>query len=369
MAFQELDKLIRKELVNFRGYAASRAPETLGDKVAVPLENIIKLDANENAYGCSPRVTAALAEYSNLSVYPDPEQTEIRRQIQEYTGVDAAQVVATPGSDQLIDLTMRLFIEPGDEVINCVPSFALFQFFMALTGGKLVEVLRDDDFSVDIGKVKAAITSRTKMILLATPNNPTGTITPRPDIIELLETGVPVFVDEAYCEFGGETVVDLMPDYPNLMILRTFSKWAGLAGLRIGYGLFPPKIADYLMRIKEPYCVNGASMIAVRESFKDIDYLNKTVQLIIAEREKLFEELAKFTWLKPFPSRANFIYCAVLKGKAGDLQQKMQSKGILVRYFDQPLLKNSIRIGVGKPEHTVAVIKALWEIESEQSCD
>ncbi len=367
MAFQELDKLIRSDLVNFSGYAASRAPETLGDKVAVPLENIIKLDANENPYGCSPRVTAALAEYSSLSVYPDPEQTEIRRQIQEYTGVNAAQIVASSGSDQLIDLTMRLFVGPGDEVINCVPSFALFQFFMALNNGTLVEVLRDEDFAVDIKKVKAAITDKTKMILLATPNNPTGTITPRRDIVALLETGIPVFVDEAYYEFGGETVVDLMGDYPNLMILRTFSKWAGLAGLRIGYGLFPPEIADYLMRIKEPYCVNGAAMIAVRESFKDIDYLMKTVQMIIAEREKLFEELARFTWLKPFPSKANFIYCAVLKGKAGDLQQKLQSKGILVRYFDQPLLKNSVRIGVGKPEHTPAVIKALREIESDEN--
>ncbi len=367
MAFQELDKLIRSELVQFQGYAAVKAPETLEDKVEVPLENIVKLDANENVYGCSPRVTAALAEYPNLNVYPDPEQTELRGLIQGYTGVDAQQVVASSGSDQLIDLVMRLFIEPGDEVVNCVPTFALFPFFMALTSGKLVDVLREEDFSVDIGKVKAAITPRTKLILLATPNNPTGTITPRQDIIELLDTGLPVFVDEAYYEFGGETVVDLMEEYPNLMILRTFSKWAGLAGLRVGYGLFPPGVAAYLMRIKEPYCVNSAAMIAVRESFKDIDYLNKTVRLIIEEREKLSAELAKFTWIKPYPSSANFVYCDILEGRAGDLQERLQSKGILIRYFDTPLLKNSIRIGVGKPEHTAALVRALREIESERN--
>jgi histidinol-phosphate aminotransferase len=146
------------------------------------------------------------------------------------------------------------------------------------------------------------------------------------------------------------------------MVLRTFSKWAGLAGLRIGYGIFPPEVAGYLMKIKLPYNVNVAALVAARESLNDIDYLKGNVKAIIAERERLFEELKELEWLRPFPSQANFIFCLVLNGRAKELWQKLQRKGILVRYFDQPLLQNSIRISVGKPEDTDALIKALQEI-------
>jgi len=147
--------------------------------------------------------------------------------------------------------------------------------------------------------------------------------------------------------------------------LRTFSKWAGLAGLRVGYGLFPPTIAGYLLKIKIPYNVNVAALVAVEESLKDIDYLMGTVEKIIAERGRLFEELKKIKWLKPFPSQANFILCSVQKGEAKELRQKLQAKGILVRYFEEPRLRNCIRISVGKPEHTDALIKALKSIEKE----
>jgi len=360
-----IDKLIRPELASFAGYAASKAPETLADKVEVPVEDIIKLDANENVYGCSPKVNAALAAYPDINIYPDPDQTELRKQIGEYTGVGAEHVVASNGSDQLIDLIIRLFISSDNEVINCPPTFALFPHFMNLNQGTLVQIPRDENFAVDVRAVKAAINRKTKLILLATPNNPTGTVTPRQDILEILDTGVPVLVDEAYYEFCGETVAPLIGQYKNLMVLRTFSKWAGLAGLRIGYGLFPAKIADYLMRIKEPYCVNAAAMIAVRESFRDREHLMGTVRAMINERERMSAGLEKLGWLKPFPSRANFIYCAVLKGKAGELQQKLLRKGILVRYFDLPFLQNSVRISVGKPEHTDALIKRLRELEGE----
>jgi len=201
------------------------------------------------------------------------------------------------------------------------------------------------------------------MIFLANPNSPTGTITPHSDILELIDTGVPVCVDEAYYEFSGQTVAPLVNQYRNLMVLRTFSKWAGLAGLRVGYGLFPPEIADCLLRIKIPYNVNVAALLAVQESLKDIDHLLGTVKKIIAERERLFKELEKLEWLKPFPSEGNFILCEVLKGEAAELKQKLQDRGILVRYFDQPQLRNYVRVSVGKPEHTDFLIKSMREIE------
>jgi histidinol-phosphate aminotransferase len=365
MSPDDIVRLIRPELAGFVGYAASKSPETLVGKVEVPIDEIIKLDANENPYGCSPKVNAALATYTDLHIYPDAGQTELRKWLQEYTGVSFENIVAGAGSDQLIDLIFRLFLEAGDEVINCVPTFAMFRFFMGLSNGKLVEVPRDETYAVKVAAVKAAITKRTKIILLATPNNPTGTITPRQDILQILDTGLPVVVDEAYYEFSGETVAPLINRYPNLIVLRTFSKWAGLAGLRIGYGLFPPQIADCLLKIKEPYGVNVAAIIAARESLKDRDYLMDKVNTIITERERLFAELKKLEWIKPFPSRANFIFCTVRRGKASELQQQLQQKGILVRYFDQPYLQNSIRISVGKPADTDTLVKALQELGEE----
>jgi len=357
-----IERLIRPDLFSFGGYSASTSPETLEGKVEVPIESIIKLDANENPYGCSPRVRQALAEYTYFNIYPDDGQTGLRKLLEGYTGVDAKHIVAGGGSNQLIDLVLRLFISKGDEVINCVPTFGVYRFSTELCGGTLVEVPRDENFAVKVSAVEAAITKKTKIIFLANPNSPTGTIIPRPDIMEIVDTGLPVLVDEAYYEFSGQTVASLVSQHENLMVLRTFSKWAGLAGLRVGYGLFPPKIADYLLRIKIPYNVNVAALVAVQESLKDIDYLMGTVRAIIAERERLFDGLKKLKWLKPFPSQANFILCSVLNGKAKELQQKLQEKGILVRYFDQPILRNFIRISVGKPEHTDALIKALKEI-------
>jgi len=357
-----IEKFIRSCLEAFGGYSASTSPDTLEGKVEVPVETIIKLDANENPYGCSPRAQQALVNYPYLNIYPDAGQTELRKLLAGYAGVGAEHIVAGNGSDQLIDLILRLFVEPGDEVINCVPSFEMFRFGTELCAGTLVEVPRDENFAVNIKAVKAAISKKTKIIFLANPNNPTGTIMPQPDILEIVDTGLPVVIDEAYYEFSGETVVPLINRYKNLMVLRTFSKWAGLAGLRVGYGIFPPEIAGYLLRIKPPYNVNVAALVAVRESLKDIDYLMGRVKAIVAERGRLFAELKKLKWLKPFPSQANFIFCSVLNGKAGELQQKLQKKGILVRYFDKPMLRNSIRISVGKPEHTDALIKALREI-------
>ncbi len=362
MTDEGIEKLIRRELVNFGGYAASKSPEVLKNKVELPPEDIIKLDANENPYGCSPKVNRALANYPDINIYPDSGQNELRKQLQGYTGIPMEHIVAAAGSDQLIDLILRLFLEPGDEVINCIPTFAMFRFFIELNRGTEVTVPRDKDFNVNVTAIKKAITGKTKLILLATPNNPTGTITPRKDIVEILGTGLPVLADEAYYEFTGETVAPLVGKCKNLMVLRTFSKWAGLAGLRIGYGMFPVRIADYLLRIKEPYCVNAAALVAVKETLQDTDAMMNRVTTIIDERERLYSCLKEMDWLKPYPSQANFILCAVLKGNARELQQALEDRGILVRYFNQPFLKDCIRISIGRQEENDILIETMKEI-------
>jgi histidinol-phosphate aminotransferase len=358
----DIEKLIRPHLVGFTGYSASTSPDTLKGKVDVSLDSLVKMNANENPYGCSPRVLKALAACRTFSVYPDDGQQELRKMLAGYAGAPAECIVAGHGSNTLIDSIVRLFVGPGDEVINSVPTFDIYRFSTEICGGKVINVDRDDVFAVNVKGIKSAIGPRTKLIFLATPNNPTGNVMPPKNIVEIIETGLPIVVDEAYYEFSGETVMPLTAKYSNLIVLRSFSKWAGLAGLRIGYGVFPPRIAPYLMAIKIPHNVSVAAEIAVRESLADIDYLQGRVEAIIKERARLFNALQEISWLKPYPSQANFIYCAVLKGNAAELHLKLQKKGVLVRYFDKPLLKNSIRISVGKPEHTDTLIKALQEL-------
>lgn len=357
-----IERFIQPHLKGFSGYSASTSPDTLKGKLEVPLDKIVKMNANENPYGCSPKVIKAFAKTSNFNIYPDDGQQVLRNLIAGYTGVAPQCVVAGHGSNTLIDFLVRLFVGPGDEVINSVPTFDIYRFSTQICGGTIINTPRDDKFNIDLNAMLAAINSKTKMIFLATPNNPTGNVTPREQILTLIKTGLPVVVDEAYYEFSGETVMPLTNEHKNLIVLRSFSKWAGLAGLRVGYGVFPARIASALMAIKIPHNVSVAAEIAVRESLDDLPYLQGKVKALIAERSRLFSELQSIDWLKPYPSKANFIYCAVLKGSASDLHQNLQKKGVLVRYFETPLLKNSIRISIGKPEHTDTLMKALRQL-------
>lgn len=357
-----ITKFIRSEIKGFGAYSAAKAPEEIASEAEINLENIIKLDQNENPYGCSPRVNKALANYRKYNIYPDANQGEIRRQLAAYTGIDVSCIVASSGSNTLLDMITRLFVSPGEGVINCVPTFDIYRFSTQVCGGKLIEVQRDANYDLDVPEIKKAIDKNTKLIFLANPNAPTGNLAAESEIKDILDLGLPTVIDEAYYEFSGVTVLPLMKTYDNLMVIRTFSKWAGLAGLRVGYGIFPPEIADYLHKIKIPYNVNVAALVAVSESMKDLDYLMDNVKKLIVERGRLFEGLKKIGWLKVYPSSANYILCLVLKSKAVELQEKLQKRGILVRYFDKPRLNNCIRISVGKPEETIAVLRALNEI-------
>ena len=343
-------------------YVPIEPTDVLSKRADVAPENIVKLDGNENPYGCSPKVNQALSRYPSFNIYPDPMQRELRQALEKYIGVPSSRIVAGSGSDELIELILRLFLEPGDEVINCPPTFGMYPFCTEVCGGTVVNVPRLDDFSLDIKQIIKAINKRTKVIFLASPNNPSGNIAVNDDIIELVKQKLIVVVDEAYAEFSGSTITPLLSDYPNLFLLRTFSKWAGIAGLRVGYGIFPETIVDYIIKIKQPYNINSAAQIAAQASLDDNNYLRDTITAIVNERKRLFDQLSTFQWIKPFKSDANFILCAVLNGKAKEIHSRLQRKGIFIRYFDTPLLNDYIRITVGKPEHTDEIIAALKEI-------
>ena len=352
-----IERFVRPQFRGFTGYSASTSPDTLEGKVEVSQRDIVKLNANENPYGCSPRVLKALAEKPEYHIYPDDGQQMLRRTIAKYAGFPAERIVAGHGSNSLIDYLVRLFVGPGDEVINFSPTFDLYRFSTQMYGGTLVNIPRDDNFNIDVTKTLSFVNEKTRLIFLATPNNPTGTVIGQGDIRRLLETGIPVIIDEAYYEFSGETSMPLAAEFDNLIVLRSFSKWAGLAGLRVGYGVFPLRIAEYLMAIKIPHNVSAAAEIAVRESLADLDYLQSRIRDIVNERERLFTELKKIPFLTPFPSQANFIYCLVKDDQATALHDALERKGVLIRNFT-----TSVRISVGKPEQTDKLIRALRSI-------
>jgi len=356
---KDVENMMRRCLKGTKAYTPVDPAEVLSGRTEVPREQTAKLDGNENPYGCSPRVQKALAEYKDYNRYPDPDQREVRKALAKYTGMEADSIVAGAGSDDLIDIILRLFIEPGDKVINCPPTFGMYPFCTEIAGGTVVKVPRKADFSLDLPAIKKAVDTKTKVIFIASPNNPSGNQASEAEIKELLALDLIVVVDEAYVEFSGNSLIQLVPRYANLIVLRTFSKWAGIAGLRAGYGVCPTNIVPCLMKIKQPYNINMAAYVAILESLADLDYLQKTVVAMVKEREIFYKGLREFNWLKPYPSVANFILCAVLGRSAKDVYLGLQKKGIFIRYFETPELKDYIRISVGRPQDTIRVIAAL----------
>ena len=359
-----VERLMRGDLAGIEPYEPIVPLEALSERSGVPVEKLIKLDGNENPYGCSPRVRRALADYGFYHIYPDPVHRELMGPLERYVGVGREHIVAGSGSDELIDLILRLFLEPGDKVVNCVPTFGMYPFSTEVCGGVTVTVPRDGKFDVDVAAVKSAVDERTKVIFVASPNNPTGNTTAEDAILELVSIGIVVVVDEAYYEFSGRTVASMVPAHGNLIVLRTFSKWAGLGGLRVGYGVFPVRVAELVRRIKIPYNVNVAGMVAAKESLADVGYLRGNVEAIVAERGRLSALLREQGLLEPMPSEANFILCRVSKGGARELKERLEKKGIFIRHFgDNPVLRDMLRVTVGKPEHTDALVEALAEWE------
>ncbi|MBM3149530.1 MAG: aminotransferase class I/II-fold pyridoxal phosphate-dependent enzyme, partial [Chloroflexi bacterium] len=203
---EEIEQLVRNRLKAMKSYTPIEPTDVLSQRINIPAAKVIKLDGNENPYGCSDKVKRALADYAYYHHYPDPEQRKLRKALGKYIGVGTEQIIAGSGSDELIDLILRLFVEPGDKVINCPPTFGMYPFSTDVCGGITISIPRKADFSIDVVSVKKAKDKRTKVIFVASPNNPSGNITSEAEIIALLDTGMVVVVDEAYAEFSGLTL-------------------------------------------------------------------------------------------------------------------------------------------------------------------
>lgn len=356
---------VRPDIAALAPYTPTASLEVFAAQLERPVSALIKLDANENPYGPSPRARAALAALDTTHIYPDPEARALRALLSEYAGVDAAHILAGAGADELIALISQLFLAPGDAVVNAPPTFGMYAFDTPLAHGRVIDAPRRADFSLDVPAIEAAARdSGAKLLFICSPNNPDGSVIPPETVERLLALPLVVVLDEAYIEFSGaESLARRVPHTPNLIVLRTFSKWAGLAGLRVGYGIFPAEIIAHLWKIKQPYNVNVAADAAARASLADLPALRANVERLIAARERLERELATLPYLRPFPSRANFVLSRVIGLDAAELRRRLaHDYGILVRHYSAPLLRDCIRISAGTPEQIDALLRALREI-------
>ena len=355
----DLTQRMARHIRSLKTYEGVDPTEVLAQQAGIPAEQVVRLNGNENPFGPSPRVVEALGAYPSYNQYPDPDQRHLRSVLADYLQVAPEQVVAGNGSDELIDMTLRIFLEPGQKVIDPTPTFGMYRFCTAVCGGEAIPVPRDELFELDIEAMEGVLDEDTKVVFLASPNNPTANIAQEWQVRRLLEKGLVVVVDETYHEFCGRTLVPLLDEYANLIVLRTFSKWAGLAGLRIGLGVMDPKLAAVMMGMKSPYNVNVAAEAALTVSLEDREGLMDRVERIIQERDRMFARLAALPGVTPWPSQANFILAQFPQGRGKELFEGLARKGVFVRYFGGPRLEDFVRISVGLPHQTDALMDAL----------
>ena len=357
-----LRTLLNPHLADLEEYAPIEPFEVLSARLGIPAERIVKLDANENPYGPLPAVTEALASYPHFHIYPDPRQSMLCDALSTFIGVPATRILPGHGADELLDYLCRLFLAPGDTVINTPPTFGMYSFDTRLAGAKIIDVRRREDFSVDADAVGTAVQSHCpKLLFLTSPNNPSGNWLDDDAFERLLALPVLVVLDEAYVEFADHASrAARVLECDNLVVLRTFSKAAGIAGLRLGYGVFPQWLMEELLKFKQPYNVNVAASIAGIASLRNADQIKVVVEALTAERSRLYSLLRTLPGIEAIPgSQGNFILCRVVRRHARDLKLALERGGILVRHYDKPGLEGCIRISVGRPEHTDALIGAL----------
>jgi len=358
---------IRKHLESLPPYTPIEPFEVLSARIGRDPSQIVKLDANENPYGPLPIVREALGKLDFPHIYPDPESRALRKSISAFAGVGEEYLLAGSGADELIDLLMRVMLEPDDIILSCPPTFGMYSFDAELNAARCIEVPRNADFSLDMESIRKAVDKyQPKLLFVTSPNNPDGSLIP-PDVMDkLLSLPALLVLDEAYIEFAGENLgaelsrIREVPQRENLVVLRTFSKWAGLAGLRIGYGAFPLWLMPTLWKSKQPYNVNVAASVAAQVSLQHSEELAEVVEQLKNERTRLFVALQEIEYLKPYPTQSNFILCKVVGKDAAELKTQLaQEHGIFIRYFNKTGLRDHIRISVGRPQDTDTFMEAL----------
>ena len=366
----DVEALLAPHVRDMEPYTPIVPLDVLSRRLGVPVDRIVKLDANENPYGFSPQASDAIAASRALHIYPDPDQTALREAIGAYIGVPPEHILCGAGADEVIDVLARSFLRPGDAIVDLPPTFGMYKWQADVLDARVVAVPRRADFTVDVPAVERAVgrdaahdggSGRAKLLFVANPNNPDGSTTAQDDLLRLLDLPVVVVVDEAYIDFSDQpSLAPLVRERDNLIVLRTFSKLAGMAGLRVGYGVFPLPIIKHLWKVKQPYTPPRAGSVAAIAALDDRAWLERTTAAIVSERERLTAQLRGVGWLTPLPSQANFVLCRVAGERdARALKLALEQHGVLVRYFNRDGLRDCIRISVGRSEQTDALLTAL----------
>ena len=311
----------------------------------------LRLDFNENTVACSPKVREALGRISTGDLTRYPEREPVEAIVAKYLGLAAAQLALTNGVDEAIHVLFEAFLEDGDELLLPVPTYTMYEVYASATAARVVPILAGDDLSFPFEQLLAAITPKTKIIAIANPNSPSGTVATREQLLEIARRApqAVLLVDEAYFHFYGETIIDLVGTVPNLIVSRTFSKAYGLAGLRLGLLAGPVELMRWIRRVLSPYSVNSLALACLPPALKDETYLNWYVGEVIAARAE-FEAALDKARVRRWPSRANFVLTKIGPRHA-EFVRRMSAAGVLVRdRSSDPGINGCVRITIGTRE-------------------
>lgn len=326
----------------------------------------MRLDFNENTAGCSPRVLARLQSLTadNLAKYP--ERTPVERIVADALELDPAQVLLTNGVDEAIHLLCQTYLDPGDELLIPAPTYSMYEVYAGAAGAKTVSVQADESFAFPAKAMLKAITPRTRLIAIATPNNPTGAVADEESLLAICAAApnAAVLVDEAYSDFYGRTLMKQVGKVPNLFITRTFSKAYGMAGLRAGVLAGAMEQVSFVRRAGSPYSVNAVALACVAEAVKDREYVDDYVAQVRRGRERVEAELRARS-VRYWPSQANFVLFYIGEKRVAFVEA-MRRRGILIRDRNSdPGCAGCVRITIGTDGQTDAAIAAIGEALAE----
>jgi len=361
---------VKKIIKELDPYVPGRSIDEIADKYGINRNDIIKLGSNENPLGASKKaVDTIIKNVKSIHQYPESNLEYLKDKIAKYAGVQASNIIiGGDGADEILDVLGKTLIEPGDEFIVPIPSYMYYEFILKIQGAVPVYARWDvEENKLDVQSVLDAVSPKTKIIFLCTPNNPTGGLIDKEDIERVLEsTDVFVVVDEAYFEFGEVDNIDLLENYDNLLILRTFSKVFGLAGMRIGYAISNPEFIEYMHRVKPVFSLTKLSYLSALATLDDKDYIKKSIETGIESREYLYENMKKFNKLDVYPSKANYLLVDVRKTgmNSYEFSEELLKRGVIVRDCNsfKGLDEYWIRVSAGTLKEDKRFIEALNDL-------
>ena len=369
-SYQKWFKAKQDEFQTIDCYSAGVTPQGLAEQIGVAQSEIIKLNFNENLFIDRTKQTALmkqLADEIDLRMYPEDEEAILREKLTGYLGVSADYIAISNAGDELIDRITRLFIEKSDVAVSPSPTFAIPRLCVQRQGGEYVTVPLTEDFQLDISGMLSHFNGKTRLLYICSPNNPTSNQMAPEDIEKLVKAfpGI-VIIDEAYGEFADYSFIPRIREFPNVVILRTFSKAFGLAMLRLGYAVANPEICKIIReKAPLPYPVSGFSIRMGIKMLENMDIMQTAVSALVTEREKFITALNQIVGVQAFPSQSDFILINTQKS-ADEVYSKLLKRGIMLKKFGILLqYKNCFRVTVGLPVMNLKLIKALNEVMSD----